>query len=203
MSWLLTRAEKREPAGPRDGHAVAGARNLDVLVVCNSSRGAHRRGRQMTEAEDRLRAVGGAMRYGRDAAAHAERCDRSSDRRPVGMRRDAADDAQHALAERKGDLALRCRRIVDEAIDDQRRVGADVEGRLVDEQHLHAAGRGGLDLLVLDDLRPDLDDAGRRSGGRRAGGGRVDGARRADRVGAGRGGYRENRAERGGGEQRA
>ena len=32
-----------------------------------------------------------------------------------------------------------CGGIENEAVDQQRRVGADIEGRLVDEQHLHAA----------------------------------------------------------------
>src|SRR3984957_18347570 len=91
-------------------------------------------------------------------------------------------------------------RDVNEAVNHQRRVGADVERRLVDEQDLDAAARGGLDLLVLDNLGPDLDHASG-GAGRRPRGGRVDRAGRADRIGAGRGRERENRAEREDGEQ--
>ena len=126
------------------------------------------------------------MRDESDAAAQANRRDRSSDRRPFGVRRDASDDAHRALAQRKGELTLRRGGIVNEAINHQCRVGADVERRLVDEQHLDAAGRGGLDLLVRDDLRPDLDHSSGRSG-RRARGGSVDRASRADSIGVGPG----------------
>jgi hypothetical protein len=54
-----------------------------------------------------------------------------------------------------------CGGIENEAVDQQRRVGADIEGRLVDEQHLHAAGPGGLDLLVPPSARSRVDLAGR------------------------------------------
>ena len=54
------------------------------------------------------------------------------------------------------------RRYAAEAYD----LASELHSRLVDEQHLDAAGRGGLDLLVLDDRRPDLDHA-RGSPGRR------------------------------------
>jgi len=140
----------------------------------------------MAEAEDRLRAFGGAMRDDGDAAAQADRRDRRSDRRPFGMRRDASDDAHHALAQRKRELAPRGGGIEDETVNHQRRVGADVERRLIDEQHLDAAGPGGLDLLVRDDLRPDLDHSSGRSG-RRPRGSCVDRAGGADSVGVGPG----------------
>ena len=96
----------------------------------------------------------------RNAAAQADRGDWSANCRAFRMGGGAADDAQHALAQRKSELPPSRGGIVDEAVDHQRRVGADIQRRLVDEQDLHAAGRGGLDLLVLDHLRPDLDHSG-------------------------------------------
>ena len=151
------------PVEPRNGHAVAGTRHVGRGRMAIRP-AAERRHRHAAKAENRLRALGSAMRDDGDAATQADRRDWSSDRRSFGMRRDAADNADHTLAQRKSELSFRGGGIVDEAVNHERRVGADVQGRLVDEQNLDAAGRGGLDLLVRDHLRPDLDH----SRGRRA-----------------------------------
>jgi hypothetical protein len=184
---------------PRNGHAVAGTR--DVRRARSAiGRAAKRCDRHAAEAEDRLRALGSAMRDDGDAATQANRRDRRSNRSPFRMRSDASDHAQYTLAQRKSELAIGRGGIVNEAVDHKRRVGADIEGRLVDEQHLDAAGRGGLNLLILYHLGPDLDHS-RGAAERRARGGRVDRAGRADGIGAGGGRQRENRAKRNGGEQ--
>ncbi len=88
------------PVESRHGHAKARTRQLNRVRSAISSPATEIRDRHVAEAEDRLRALGSAMRDDGDAAAQANRRDRSSDRRPFRMGGDASDDPQHALAQR-------------------------------------------------------------------------------------------------------
>jgi hypothetical protein len=103
------------------------------------------------------------MRDGGDAAAQPDGGDRCRDGRAARMGRLPANDAQNALAQRQCHLSLRGRRVKDEFVDDERRIRPDIQRCLVDEEQLHAAGRGCLDLFVGDDLSAELDDAQRAS----------------------------------------
>ena len=92
-----------------------------------------------------------------DAAAHGER----AGRRPhlharLFLGQLAADEAQRPLGEAGGELAGAGPRVVDELVDDEIRLRAHREGGAVDQKHLHHAGVGRLDALVVDDGLADL-----------------------------------------------
>src|SRR6202020_251809 len=127
----------------RDGHAEARTGHLNRARSAISRAPTERRDRHVAEAEDRLRALGSAMRDDGDAAAQANCRDRSSDRGPFRMRRDASNNPHHTLAQRKGELAAGRGGVVNETVDYQRRVWAHIVERLVDQQPPAPAGPEG------------------------------------------------------------
>ena len=145
-SWAVdTRAGSVGVAsGPVDLHRKARAPHGDGLRGATARLGRGRAAevghRHRAVAEDRQRSLLLGMGDRHDAAAHADRRRRRRDRRAAAVRRLAADDAQQPLRQIERDLALGRRRIEDEFVDDDARIDADVERRLVDEQQLDAAG---------------------------------------------------------------
>ena len=68
-----------------------------------------------------------------------------------------ADEAQHALAESGDDLALILLGVVDELVDDEIGAWSHGEGRAVHQQNLHDPTARGVDALIVEDRRADLD----------------------------------------------
>ena len=94
----------------------------------------------------------------------------------------AADEAQHALAERGHHLARVLGGVVNEFVDDEVGAWTHGEGRAVDEQHLHQPLAGGVDALIEEDGVADLHLG---AVGEGVG---LHGSRRADLVGKREGG---------------
>jgi hypothetical protein len=65
--------------------------------------------------------------------------------------------AKHALAESGDDLALILLGVVDELVDDEIGAWSHGEGRAVHQQNLHDPTARGVDALIVEDRRADLD----------------------------------------------
>ncbi len=85
-----------------------------------------------------------------DAAPDPDRPHRRLDRHPALVLAElAADKPGNALAEGGDQFSGARVRIIDEFIDDKIGIGADGEGRSVNQQHLNQSARAGFDALVV------------------------------------------------------
>src|SRR5262245_3837068 len=121
-------------AGAVDGDHVAGEPGrIELPTPSDRQRDA------VVERDQRL--VRAVDLRGEDAAADGKLAGRRLDlhaRLVLGQL--AADKSKRALGEARYQRAGAGRGVVDELVDDEARAGADIEGRTVDQQHLHLAG---------------------------------------------------------------